>query len=92
MSEAVLVAIITGVCAVVGQWMIVRNQSAKDAYERGQRDKKLDDDIKSLSDRVDEHNNYAKLFYDTSAKIDLMAQDIQYLKEGVFSHAETKQV
>ena len=82
MSDAVIVALITGLCAVIGQWLIVRNQSAKDAYDRGQRDKKLDDDIKNLSERVEEHNQYAKMFASLSSKIELMAQDIRYIKEG----------
>ena len=82
MSDAVIVALITGLCAVIGQWLIVRNQSAKDAYDRGQRDKKLDDDIKNLFDRVEEHNQYAKMFANLSNKIELMAQDIRYIKEG----------
>jgi len=81
-SDAVIVALITGLCAVIGQWLIVRNQSAKDAYDRGQRDKKLDDDIKNLSERVEEHNQYAKMFANLSSKIELMAQDIRYIKEG----------
>lgn len=89
MSDAVIVALITGVCAVIGQWMIVKNQSAKDAYERGKREKKLDDDIKHLSDRVDEHNRYAELFASTkkdisdlTAEVRLIAQDVKYIKEG----------
>ena len=89
MSDAVIVALITGLCAVIGQWLIVRNQSAKDEYERGKRDKKLDDEIKSLSERVDEHNHYAKIFESTkkdisdlTTEVRLMAQDIRYIKEG----------
>ena len=89
MSDAVIVALITGVCAVFGQWLICRKQSAKDAYDRGQRDKKLDDDIKRLSDHVDEHNHYAKLFESTkkeisdlTAEVRLIEQDVRYIKEG----------
>jgi len=82
LSDAVIVAVITGVCAVFGQWLIVRNQSAKDAYERGKRDKHLDDTIQGLTKRVEEHNRYAKLFADLSGEIKLMAKDIAYIKEG----------
>ena len=85
MSESVIVALITGICAVIGQWIIAHNQHEKDEYERGQRDKALDDQLKNLTTKVDEHNGYAKKFADLSTDIKLMAQDIKYLKEGIFN-------
>lgn len=82
MSESVIVAIITGLCAVIGQWLISRKSRQEDAIKQAKRDQHLDDTIKSLSDRVDEHNKYAKMFADITSDIRLIAQDVRYLKEG----------
>lgn len=82
MSESVIVAIITGLCAVIGQWLISRKSRQEDAIKQVKRDQHLDDTIKSLSDRVDEHNKYAKMFADITSDIRLIAQDVRYLKEG----------
>lgn len=82
MSESVIVASITGLCAVIGQWLISRKSRQEDAIKQAKRDQHLDDTIKSLSDRVDEHNKYAKMFADITSDIRLIAQDVRYLKEG----------
>ena len=82
MSESIIVASITGLCAVIGQWLISRKSRQEDAIKQAKRDQHLDDTIKSLSDRVDEHNKYAKMFADITSDIRLIAQDVRYLKEG----------
>lgn len=82
MSESIIVSIITGLCAVIGQWLISRKSRQEDAIKQAKRDQHLDDTIKALSDRVDEHNKYAKMFADITSDIRLIAQDVRYLKEG----------
>ena len=82
MSESIIVASITGLCAVIGQWLISRKSRQEEAIKQAKRDQHLDDTIKSLSDRVDEHNKYAKMFADITSDIRLIAQDVRYLKEG----------
>ena len=88
MDESIIVALITGGAAVAGQYLIAKKNRADDSYERGQRDKHLDDQIKTLTDRVEEHNKYAQLFANMTTKIELIAKDIQYLKEGKFHDAK----
>ena len=73
---------------MAGQYLIAKKNRADDSYERGQRDKHLDDQIKALTDRVEEHNKYAQLFANMTTKIELIAKDIQYLKEGKFHDAK----
>lgn len=51
MSEVIIVAIITGVCSVVGQWLISR-----------EREIRLDERLKSVEKKLDEHNGYAQKF------------------------------
>ena len=92
MDNSIIVALITGGAAVAGQYLIAKKNRADDSYERGQRDKHLDDQIKNLTDRVEEHNKYAKMFSDLTTTISLMAQDIKYIKEGKFKHDDSKQI
>ena len=84
MSESIIVALITGAAAVIGQYLISKANREKDAIEQAKRDQHVDDQLTSLSDRVDEHNNYAKLFADMTTTIKLIAKDIEYIKEGKF--------
>ena len=90
MDNSIIVALITGGAAVVGQYLIARKNRADDSYERGQRDKHLDDQIKTLTARVEEHNKYAQMFANMTTKIELIAKDIQYIKEGKFKDGKTE--
>ena len=47
-SEVIVVAIITGFCSVLGQWLISR-----------EREIRLDERLKSVEKKLDEHNGYA---------------------------------
>lgn len=58
MSDVIIVAIITGVCSVIGQWLISR-----------EREVRLDERLKSVEKKLDEHNGYAKKF--ESIQIDI---------------------
>ena len=47
-SDVIIVAIITGICSVFGQWLISR-----------EREIRLDERLKSVEKKLDEHNGYA---------------------------------
>ena len=66
MSEVIIVAIITGVCSVVGQWLISR-----------EREIRLDERLK-----LDEHNGYSKKFEDIQIEIAKISTEIKNLKEN----------
>ena len=75
MSEAILVALITGVCAVIAQ-MIIAKQSTKELYAKLDKESELSDarldaklekhqavtdtKIEELTREVREHNNFAR--------------------------------
>lgn len=75
MSEAILVALITGVCAVIAQLLIAK-QSSKDLYAKLDKESELSDarldaklekhqavtdtKIEELTREVREHNNFAR--------------------------------
>jgi len=50
-SDVIIVAIITGVCSVIGQWLLSR-----------EREIRLDERLKSVEKKLDEHNSYAQKF------------------------------
>ena len=92
MSEVVVAAGLAAAASVICQIITSKTAAKKDSIERAKRQQKLDDDINTLTKRVNEHNNYAALFAqqtavlsDLSTDIKLMKQDIKYIKEGRFN-------
>lgn len=79
MSEAVIVALITGVCAVVGQLIITRQQTAKRRIDEAVRDAKLDDRLARIEERLDSHNSYAEKFVAFGTDIAVIKNDIKTL-------------
>ena len=71
MSEVIIVAIITGICSVVGQWLISR-----------EREIRLDERLKSVEKKLDEHNGYAKKFESIQIDLAKISTEIKNLKEG----------
>lgn len=69
MSEAVIAAIITGVCAIIGQWLISREREAR-----------LDERLKSVEKKLDEHNGYASKFEKIQIDIAKISTEISNLK------------
>lgn len=63
MTEGVIIALITGLCAVAGQWLITRKGRIDDARERARLDERTDQRLKAieqelagLKTQVREHN------------------------------------
>lgn len=71
MSDVIIVAIITGICSVIGQWLISR-----------EREIRLDERLKSVEKKLDEHNGYAKKFESIQIDIAKISTEIKNLKEG----------
>jgi lipopolysaccharide export LptBFGC system permease protein LptF len=80
-SDPVLIALITGLCAVVGQWLISRSQNEKRKTEDAVRDARLEDRLRSVEKKLDEHNGYAKRFGEISTDIAVIKNDIKHLRE-----------
>lgn len=79
MSDAVLVAIITGVCAVVGQWLISHAQAEKRKIDDAVRDKGIEDRLSALERKIDIHNGYAERFAEIGSDIAVIKNDIKTL-------------
>lgn len=71
MSEVIIVAIITGACSIIGQWLISR-----------EREIRLDERLKSVEKKLDEHNGYAKKFETIQIDIAKISTEIKDIKGG----------
>lgn len=71
MSEVIIVAIITGICSVVGQWLISR-----------EREIRLDERLKSVEKKLDEHNKFSDKIGGIREDIASIKTDIRNLKES----------
>lgn len=69
MSEVIIVAIITGLFSVFGQWLISREREAR-----------MDERLKSVEKKLDEHNGYASKFERIQIDIAKITTEISNLK------------
>ena len=79
MSDIVIVAIITGICSVIGQWIISHNANEKRKIEDAVRDARLDDRLVGVEKRLDAHNKYAQKFGEIQTDIAVIKNDIKIL-------------
>lgn len=81
-SEVIIVALITGVCSVIGQFIISRANDAKKAAEDAAREARLDERLKGVEKRLDTHNNYAEKIGQIQIDLASLATEIKNLKES----------
>lgn len=100
METAVLVAIVTGAFSVFGTWLMTRAETKKAqrandekennaAIQRAVEKTELNDRLKSIETKLDEHNGYGAKFVelagqysDIEKKLVAMSKDIEYLRKG----------
>ena len=71
MSEVIIVAIITGLFSVLGQWVISREREAR-----------MDERLKSVEKKLDIHNGYAEKFTEIQVSIGEISTEIKNIKEA----------
>ena len=71
MSDVIIVAVITGICSVIGQWLISR-----------EREIRLDERLKSVEKKLDEHNRFSDKIGGIREDIASIKTDIRNLKES----------
>lgn len=79
MSDIVIVAIITGICSVIGQWLISRNANEKRKVDDAVRDAKLEDRLQRVENQLSIHNHYAERFAEIGTDIAVIKNDIKTL-------------
>lgn len=59
MSDPIIVALITGGMTLIGTVFANYSMRKKDAITQAKRDQKLDDQIATMNEKLDEHNKYS---------------------------------
>lgn len=93
MSEAVVGAIIVSIGSIIVQLLINVSNRAKEHEQQAVYRANLDNELKQIRTKLDEHNEYGKKFSESAKKyadleteLKLIGQDIKYIKEGRFSN------
>ena len=79
MSDAIIVAIITGLFAVFGQWLVGIGQMKQKKVADAVREDRIDNRLKSVEEKLDIHNGYAERFAEIGTDIAVIKNDIQNL-------------
>lgn len=82
MDNTIVVALITGVCSVVGQYFISLKKSKEEKILDTQREQKQSDRLDAIEHKLDIHNGYAEKLGEISVSMAKMQKDIEYLKKG----------
>ena len=79
---SVLIGIIGGILGILNQLSNMRRQQEEQVKAQVRRDTQLDDKLKVIEAKLDEHNGYAKLFSELRDTITEMKTDIKWIKES----------
>ena len=69
MEQSIIDALITGVCAVIGQWLIARENKRKADTEQAVKDALMQQRLDSIDKKLDEHNGYAQRFEEVAVSL-----------------------
>lgn len=81
LDTSVIVALITGLCAVAGNAIISRSNRMKDEQERAIKEAKVAMRLDSIEEKLDIHNGYAEKFGDISVTIAEILTELRLMKE-----------
>lgn len=86
---SVLIGIIGGILGILNQLSNMRRQQEEQVKAQVRRDTQLDDKLKAIESKLDEHNGYSKLYaehskalQDIANTIVAMQTDIKWIKES----------
>jgi hypothetical protein len=82
MTEAVIVALITAVGAVLGQWLISRRQNEDRKTADAVRDARIDDRMAAVEKKLDIHNGYAEKLGEIQQDIAVIKTEISMIQRG----------
>lgn len=84
----VVAPIITGIFAVLGQWLISRQKSKEQEIKDAVRYQRIEDRLDRIEEiqtrqekKIDEHNGYAQKFSNATRDIALLRKDFEILKK-----------
>ena len=84
-SENIIVALITGILAVIGSVtsniVLIGKKSKQDAIKDAERETRQSMRLDSIEKKLDIHNGYAEKFGDIQKDIAVVKKDIEYLRK-----------
>lgn len=83
MTEAIIVALIAAGSSIIGQAIIANKGKKERIEEDARKDQALQDKLKSIEDKLDEHNRYADKLGGIAIAIQALQKDIEWLREAV---------
>lgn len=84
-TENIIVALITGILAVIGSVasniVLISKKSRQDAIKDAERETRQSMRLDSIEKKLDIHNGYAEKFGDIQKDIAVVKKDIEYLRK-----------
>ena len=85
MSESVLIAILTGMLAVLGSYVgnvtTSRKKAREDALKDARREQNLTDRLDRLEKKVDEHNGWGEKFGEIRKDIAIIKTELEFIRK-----------
>jgi hypothetical protein len=83
LDTSIIVALITGACAVMGNWLVSKANRAKDEQQRAIKEAKNDMRLESIEHKLDIHNGYAEKFAEVAVMLAEIRTELNAIKEGL---------
>lgn len=80
-TEAIIVALIAGLCSVFGQWLISRKNRKDDETRQAVKDALFAERLDRLEGKVDEHNGYAKRFEEVAVMLAEIKTELRGIRQ-----------
>lgn len=83
MTEAIIVAIITAIATIAGQYMVNRRKNADTLEADAKREQIINDKLENIEKKLDIHNGYAEKFGQIEIDIAVIKNELKNISEGV---------
>ena len=80
LSDAIIVAIIAGLCSVIGQWLISHQADQKRKEDQAVKDALQEEKLSRIENQLRVHNSYAEKFGEIQKDIAVIKTEIENLK------------
>jgi len=80
LSDAIIVAIIAGLCSVIGQWLISHQADQKRKEDQAVKDALQEEKLNRIESQLRVHNSYAEKFGEIQKDIAVIKTEIKNLK------------
>ena len=90
--ESIIVAIITGLCAVLGQWLIARDNKRKADTEQAVRDARTAMRLDQIESKLDEHNGYRDMMTEFAVELAEMSAESRKAGDAIAAESHREQI